>query len=121
MKYAHINDNNQLLGWYDADIHTTIPTPNIEVTDEVWQDALENNHNKINADGTTELFDFRTFEEKVKQDLDEKINEAKRYLSSTDFYYARKLETGKEVPVDVVTKRIESRTFIQENLVDTLI
>lgn len=63
MKIAHINENNQLLGWYDNKIHTTIPIPNIEVSDEVWQNAIDNNHNKVNNDGTTELFDFRTSEE----------------------------------------------------------
>lgn len=63
MKIAHINENNKLLGWYDEKIHTTIPTPNIKVSDEVWQNAIDNNHNKINKNGTSELFDFRTDKE----------------------------------------------------------
>lgn len=65
MKYAHIGSTNQILGWYDADIHTTIPTPNIYVDDDVWLQALESNHNKINEDGTTERADFRTDDEKA--------------------------------------------------------
>ena len=60
MKYAHYDElNGQLLGWYDDTIHTTIPIPNIHFTEESWQLAIENNHNKINLDGSTERFDFR--------------------------------------------------------------
>ena len=66
MKYAHIDSTNQILGWYDADIHTTIPTPNISVDDDVWLQALESKHNKINEDGTTEQVDFRTDDEKAE-------------------------------------------------------
>lgn len=68
MKYAHINENGQILGWYDKEIHTSIPTPNVGVSDEVWQNAIDNGHNKINKDGTTEKADFRTDEEKAKQE-----------------------------------------------------
>ena len=39
------NGTNKLLGWYDKEIHLEIPTPNIEVTDEVWQEALNTNAN----------------------------------------------------------------------------
>lgn len=44
MKYAHIIDNN-LMGWYDSNIHTTIPIPKVEVTETVWQEALNINAN----------------------------------------------------------------------------
>jgi hypothetical protein len=65
MKYAHINlTTNELIGWYSLDVHDSIPEPNIEVTDEQWQFALNNDHNKVNEDGTTEQQDFSTQEEK---------------------------------------------------------
>jgi len=55
MKYAHIDLNtSKLLGWYSTDVNDVIPEPNIEVTDEQWQTALENEHDIINSDGTTE-------------------------------------------------------------------
>lgn len=81
MKYAHINENNQILGWYDKEIHTLIPTQNIEVSDEQWKNAIDNGHNKVNEDGSTELFDFRTEEEKAQQLLAEQRVEIKRQLS----------------------------------------
>jgi hypothetical protein len=65
-KYAHINSENILQGWYDSEIHTTIPTPNIEVTNEQWQNALNNIHNKINADGSSEFVDTETAEQKAE-------------------------------------------------------
>lgn len=44
MKYAHL-ENNKILGWYSDDIHDIIPTPNIEVTDKVWKEAININAN----------------------------------------------------------------------------
>lgn len=41
MKYAHLDNNNKILGWYDPELHNNIPTPNVEVTDEEWLAALE--------------------------------------------------------------------------------
>lgn len=67
MKCIHIDEDGQILGWYDKDIHTSIPTPNIEVSDEVWQNAINNNHNKVNKYGITELYDFRSSEEIADQ------------------------------------------------------
>lgn len=81
MKYAHINENGQLLGWYDKEIHTSIPTPNIEVSDEQWQIAMDNEHNKVNKDGLTEFFDFRTEAEKDHQLLEQQKAEIARQLS----------------------------------------
>ena len=51
----------------------------------------------------------------AKAETDRKVQEYKAYLNSTDFYYARKAETGEEVPADVVTKRLEAREFIRLN------
>ena len=65
-KYAHINSDNILQGWYDSEIHTTIPTPNIEVTNEQWQNSINNNHNKINNDGSSEFVDTETAEQKAE-------------------------------------------------------
>ena len=60
MKYAHLENNtNKILGWYSDDIHKNIPTPNIEVTDEVWQEALKINANCYEK-GKFVLKDFRT-------------------------------------------------------------
>lgn len=44
--------------------------------------------------------------------IQKKAEEFKKFLNSTDWYYARKMEIGKEVPADVVAKRIEAREYL---------
>ena len=67
MKYVNIeNGTNKLLGWYDKEIHLEIPTPNIEVTDEVWQEALNINANCY-ENGEFILKDFTTDEQREQQ------------------------------------------------------
>lgn len=67
MKYAHIDNNNRLLGWYDKEIHTSIPTPNIEVSDDQWQLAIDNNHNTVTKDGKTSSVDYRSHHEIISE------------------------------------------------------
>jgi hypothetical protein len=69
MKYVNYEKTTgKILGYYDDTIHQNIPKPNIQITDEQWQNAINNNYNYI--DVTTETFskkDFRTLDE-LKQD-----------------------------------------------------
>lgn len=63
MKYVNIeNGTNKLLGWYSDDIHSDIPTPNIEVDENDWQAALNINANCY-ENGEFIVKDFRTSEE----------------------------------------------------------
>lgn len=39
MKYVHYNDN-KVTGFYDPEIHQSIPEPNFAITDEVWMAYL---------------------------------------------------------------------------------
>ncbi len=79
MKYAHLEqDTNKLLGWYDDNIHSKIPTPNIEVDEKVWQKAININANCY-EDGKFIVKDFRTDEEiediRIKQ-IESRCNQA---------------------------------------------
>ena len=50
MKYAHYDETTKrLLGYYDDEIHETIPTPNIKISDETWQKALNENANSVDV------------------------------------------------------------------------
>lgn len=42
----------------------------------------------------------------------DRIEVAQQYLKNTDWYYARKIETGEEVPADVVANRIAARKYL---------
>jgi hypothetical protein len=79
MKFAHLN-NEKLVGWYDSEIHTRIPTPNIKVTDEVWQKAVNMNANAY-INGQFLVKDFSTEAEKTQA----KIRELKLKLAETDY------------------------------------
>ena len=37
-RYAHIDENNIVKGWYDDD-HPTIPEPYITITEEQWMNG----------------------------------------------------------------------------------
>ena len=73
MKYANYDETNgKLSGWYDSEIHETIPTPNIEVSDEDWQVAIDNNYNFVDVTTNTLSFkDFRTFTDLQKAKVSE--------------------------------------------------
>ena len=116
MKYAHIDEKNKLLGWYDSEIHEIIPTPNIKVTEEQWKNSINNNHNKINNDGTSEHVDFRSDQEKIINENLEKIERAKKYLKETDFYFTVDKYTtlSEDKKVELGKKREEARTIINE-------
>lgn len=112
MKYAHIIDN-KILGWYSDDIHDIIPTPNIEVSDEVWQEAININANCYEG-GKFIVKDFRTDEEIRKDKINTQIAEAKTYLASTDFYMTvdKYAELDEARKVELTTKRAEARKLI---------
>lgn len=129
MKKAHINENNQLLGWYDEEIHTSIPAPNIEVTEEVWQHAIDNNHNKVNADGTTESADFRTEADVFGEAKTEKIklidsttasdielivgdnNKQKDLLATYNYLLEQKLDSAITPEVTALMNSIKEKWF----------
>lgn len=85
MIYAHIDSNNKLLGWYDTNVHSVIPEPKIQVSEEQWKISLEHNHNKVNNDGSTESFDFRSEEEKFSDGMDHLRLKRNQLLQETDY------------------------------------
>ena len=84
MKYAHLEKNtNRLLGWYDSEIHSNIPTPNIKVNDEVWQEALNINANCYENEKFI-VKDFRTDTEIEKSRI-ENINSYTQSFITTKY------------------------------------
>ena len=104
--FAHLDENNNILGWYLEEIHaikveaeydengelikeayydlSKIPTPNKEVVKAVYLNALENNHKRLKEDGTTEYIrseaekqaDFRYERDLLLNKCDIEINNA---------------------------------------------
>ena len=52
--------------------------------------------------------------EKLAKDKAMEISTLEAYLSSTDWYATRLAETGKAIPVEIVTNRENARTKISE-------
>lgn len=104
---------------YDS---SNIPTPNIEVTDEDWQEALNINANCY-ENGKFIVKDFRTVEEIAQQEADKLVREAKQYLTDTDWIVV-KLQEAQLLGTGItemltkysteLTKREECRTLINE-------
>ena len=65
MKFAHVDNNGQILGWYDQEIHQSIPEPNVQVAEDIWQHAINSSHNTI-IDGVTSQVDHRTDAQKAE-------------------------------------------------------
>lgn len=115
--FAYVDQNNKILGWYeDSSFYVEdIPKPNIEVTEQVKNIAIDNGHNFISADGSyTERKSLVSDEDKLIYDQISKNNESRKYLRETDWYVVRQLETGKAIPSDISTKRQEARDSIIE-------
>lgn len=93
MKYAHIDENNKILGWYDSDIHKKIPTPSIEVTDEIWQEAINANANCY-ANGNFIIKDFRTDKEILLQKQNEFRIERDALLKEADIEINKLEDSG---------------------------
>ena len=114
MKYANIeNGTNKLIGWYSDEIHSEIPTPNIEVDEKVWQEAININANCY-ENGKFIIKDFRTDKEIAEHELNKRKREALKYLADTGWYVERLNDpsSGKAIPEDVVLKRAEARELI---------
>lgn len=79
MKYAHLDKENKILGWYDTAIHSEIPTPNIKVSEKVWQDAININANCYEDDKFI-VKDFRTGKEIEAQRVTSIKNKAKEVI-----------------------------------------
>ncbi|RAZ38047.1 hypothetical protein [Campylobacter hyointestinalis] len=73
MKYAHYNEiTKELLGYYDSEIHETIPTPNIEISDEAWQEAISINATHVKPE-TKEFYKLEPEELVIQEPKIDKI------------------------------------------------
>lgn len=96
MKYAHLENNtNKILGWYSDDIHDIIPTPNIEISDDVWQEAININANCY-ENGKFIVKDFRTSEEILKGEQAQFRAERDALLRETDIEINKLEDLGKD-------------------------
>lgn len=119
MKKAHYNETTyELLGWYSEDMHENIPTPNIEVTDEVWQTAINSNANYVDiATKTFSVKDFRTSTEIAAAELADKWTEVSTFLSTLTVTTTagNKFDVGPS-GLSNITQRVNTMTDVDEDV-----
>jgi hypothetical protein len=50
MKYAHYDtDNGSIIGFYDDDVHEAIPSPNLQLTDDEYEQANQGRKKVLNG------------------------------------------------------------------------
>ena len=105
-------------GFYSREIHgDAIPSDAVEITADDHSALLESQSQgkRIQADENGYPILAEQPLPTPEQILVKQLAEAQAYLARTDFYYPRFLETGEQVPEDVVQKRIEARELIRAN------
>lgn len=106
MKYAHIeNKTNKLLGWYDKEVYTKIPTPNIEVEEKVWQEAININANCY-ENGKFIVKDFRTNEEIKQAEYETWKQERQNKVDNLEVTYNEVVYQGDELSQARVSRAI---------------
>ena len=152
MKYVNYDkDTGQILGWYDEKIHgiyvpevpeilnddrtmktkavpayydiSNIPIPNLEVSEEQWKKAINNNYNYVDVENKIlSKKDFRTLDEikkTKKQDIENAYNKAIQepiqYAVGSDTYTFQADEKSQDIlskviisaPSDFTTKWLD--------------
>ncbi len=81
MKYAHYNkETNEILGFYDDGIHEIIPEPNIKITYEQWQEAINTNANYV---GNNKLI-YKQKELSAEDKKQNELNELEAQIKETE-------------------------------------
>lgn len=81
MKYVRYDEKtNEILGYYDDEIHNTIPTPNFEISNDAWRQALSENANIADAKNQ-KLVRVEVEQEKDERaELEAQIKETEDYI-----------------------------------------
>ena len=80
--YIDIDENRKILGRYLLSIHgENIPNSAQEVTEEVFNTSIQENHNYLSEELVTELRDLRTVEEIAEQERLEKLPNQEEVLN----------------------------------------
>jgi hypothetical protein len=123
--YALINKNTDIVqsifSWGSKEIDLDYPVPEGQYLLPLDDDVFLTTQERFIQIGSLKVKDqtAKTYNDIFSEmpeisERSNKIAELKQYLADTDFYYVRMLETGEEVPADVVTNRIGARLTLRE-------
>ena len=82
--YINIDENRKIIGRYLLSFHgENIPVSAQQVTKEVFDTSIQENHNYLNEDLMTELRDMRTAEEIAEEERLAKLPSAEELQKNT--------------------------------------
>ncbi len=108
MKYISFDMEGFIEGFYDKE-YTNLPKDAVLLSDEdaaIALDAMNNQRKKVKVIGGKLEFTV------IQKPVVTQIKELKHFLASTDWFSIRKLETGKEIPENILKQREEIREQI---------
>lgn len=109
MKYTILDNNNLPIAFYSDDIHSVIPEDAIEISEDAWQECINNAGHRQIINGLAIEYVIQLTDEEIQI---QKINEAKQYLKDTDY----KMTTDYDGDITEVKKlRIDARELIRQH------
>ena len=100
-------------GFYIRGIHETMPDDAVEISEarrvELMDGQAKGKRIEPNSDGLPVLVERVVTDE---QRMTARKRKARAYLADTDWYIARRAETGKEIPPDVLALRAAARELL---------
>ncbi len=100
-------------GFYIPGIHETMPDDAVEISEarrvELMDGQAKGKRIEPSSDGLPVLVDRVATDEQL---MAAQKRKARAYLADTDWYIARRAETGKEVPPDVSEQRAAARELL---------
>lgn len=113
MKYVHYNKSNKILGYYDKKIHKVIPTPNLEISNDNWKEAVEIGANIV-KDGKLIKEDTRSEKQKKEASDKQKKAEIKALFKSIE------VDEFKISDIPTLSTRVASAVRLSESAIDVL-
>jgi len=122
--YAHIDNTGKIQGWYNDELHNNIPSPNIEVSPQIWQEAISINANFYNKKlNKFENKDLRSKEQIEKDKKQEKKYQREEFLKQSDILVARhkeqiEIEANTTLSKEEYKKLLEYRQYLRDITLD---
>lgn len=112
-KYAQFNQDGFPIGFYDDGIHKDIPKKSVKITNEQWQEFLDNQGQRIWQDGAVVEYvePQHVIDERNRLN---RIQEIKKLLREIDMQTIRPLRAGETDKVAELEEEAETlRTELQ--------
>ena len=109
MKYGNVDSNGEIIGFYDPEIHETIPEPSYEIDDDTWQKHLGDDKQKWNGIGWESYVPYPYKDWTLEQAKRIKVQECEQYAETLIENSKSNPTQGVSVDPIMYSKRIKAR------------